>query len=167
MNSKLALNINIAELTDWAAWYLCCSQSNSPQLSDNSLSSFDVRDRPMSIARVYSDQTLFDEPTRAVMNVTRSPASLTISKLIPADSGKRRESIVTGGCWFKVSNIIIFNQHWQYKGTQTGLCLSRTNCHLARFDLLTFRFIQMQSGFQEISHKTCPLESHCYRYLLV
>ena len=46
----------------------------------------------MSIARVYSDQTLFDEPTRAVMNVTRSPASLTISKLIPADSGERRGS---------------------------------------------------------------------------
>ncbi len=42
----------------------------------------------MSIARVYSDQTLFDEPTRAVMNVTRSPASLLISKLIPADSGE-------------------------------------------------------------------------------
>ena len=58
------------------------------ELSDNSLFSFDVRDRPMSIARVYSDQTLFDEPTRAVMNVTRSPASLLISKLIPADSGE-------------------------------------------------------------------------------
>ena len=55
--------------------------------SDNSLFGFDVRDRPMSIARVYSDQTLFDEPTRAVMNVTRDPASLLISKLIPADSG--------------------------------------------------------------------------------
>ena len=49
---------------------------------------FDVRDRPMSIARVYSDQTLFDEPTRAVMNVTTSPAALIISKLIPADSGR-------------------------------------------------------------------------------
>ena len=48
---------------------------------------FDVRDRPMSIARVYSDQTLFDEPTRAVMNVTTQPAKLIISKLIPADSG--------------------------------------------------------------------------------
>ena len=44
----------------------------------------------MSIARVYSDQTLFDEPTRAVMNVTRTPASLLISKLIPADSGERK-----------------------------------------------------------------------------
>ena len=43
----------------------------------------------MSIARVYSDQTLFDEPTRAVMNVTTSPAALIISKLIPADSGRK------------------------------------------------------------------------------
>ena len=115
----------------------------------------------MSIARVYSDQTLFDEPTRAVMNVTRSPASLLISKLIPADSGEGKWIVTI------VSNIIIFNQHWQCKGRQTGLCLSRTNHHLARADLLTFRFIQMQSGFQEISHKTCPLESHCYRYLLL
>ena len=47
----------------------------------------------MSIARVYSDQTLFDEPTRAVMNVTRTPASLLISKLIPADSGERKFQI--------------------------------------------------------------------------
>ena len=53
---------------------------------------FDVRDRPMSIARVYSDQTLFDEPTRAVMNVTAQPAQLIISKLIPADSGKSHSS---------------------------------------------------------------------------
>ena len=30
---------------------------------------FDVRDGPISGARVYSDQTLFDEPTRAVMKV--------------------------------------------------------------------------------------------------
>ena len=66
-----------------------------------------------------------------------------------------------------VSKIIIFNQHWECKGRQTGLCLSWTNHHLACADLLTFRFIQMQSGFQEISHKTCPLESHCYRYLLL
>ena len=49
--------------------------------------SFDVRDRPVSIARVYSEPTLFDEPTRAVMNVTQSPAALVISKLLPADSG--------------------------------------------------------------------------------
>ena len=82
MNSKLALNINTVLLGT------CVAVSPiPPELSDNSLFSFDVRDRPMSIARVYSDQTLFDEPTRAVMNVTRSPASLTISKLIPADSG--------------------------------------------------------------------------------
>ena len=31
--------------------------------------SFDVRDRPVANAQVYSDQTLFDEPTRAVMKV--------------------------------------------------------------------------------------------------
>ena len=43
----------------------------------------------MSVARVYSDQTLFDEPTRAVMNVTTKPAALIISKLIPADSGNK------------------------------------------------------------------------------
>ena len=36
---------------------------------------------------MYSDQTLFDEPTRAVMNVTSDPATLVISQLIPADSG--------------------------------------------------------------------------------
>ena len=51
------------------------------------VTSFDVRDRPVSIARVYSEPTLFDEPTRAVMNVTQSPAALVISKLLPADSG--------------------------------------------------------------------------------
>ena len=84
MNSKLALNINTVLPG------ICVAVSPiPPELSDNSLFSFDVRDRPMSIARVYSDQTLFDEPTRAVMNVTRSPASLTISKLIPADSGDK------------------------------------------------------------------------------
>ena len=33
------------------------------------LARFDVRDGPISGARVYSDQTLFDEPTRAVMKV--------------------------------------------------------------------------------------------------
>ena len=43
----------------------------------------------MSVARVYSDQTLFDEPTRASMNVSSSPAALVISKLIPADAGIR------------------------------------------------------------------------------
>ena len=48
---------------------------------------FDVRDRPLSIARVYSDQTLFDEPTRAVMKVNPRPAALVISNLIPADEG--------------------------------------------------------------------------------
>jgi hypothetical protein len=48
---------------------------------------FDVRDRPLSIARVYSDQTLFDEPTRAVMRVSSTPAALVISSLIPADQG--------------------------------------------------------------------------------
>ena len=48
---------------------------------------FDVRDRPLSIARVYSDQTLFDEPTRAVMKVNHRPAALVISNLIPADEG--------------------------------------------------------------------------------
>ena len=48
---------------------------------------FDVRDRPLSIARVYSDQTLFDEPTRAVMKVNQRPAALVISNLIPADEG--------------------------------------------------------------------------------
>ena len=49
---------------------------------------FDVRDRPLAIARTYSDQTLFDEPTRAVMTVTTRPAALLISNLIPADQGK-------------------------------------------------------------------------------
>ena len=78
-----------------------------------------------------------------------------------------RPTQVRGSGLSLVSKIIIFNQHWECKGRQTGLCLSRTNHHLARADLLTFRFIQMQSGFQEISHKTCPLESHCYRYLLL
>ena len=52
------------------------------------LISFDVRDRPLSVARIYSEPTLFDEPTRAVMNVSLSPAALIISKLLPADSGQ-------------------------------------------------------------------------------
>ena len=46
-----------------------------------------MRDRPLRIARVYSDQTLFDEPTRAVMKVNQKPAALVISNLIPADEG--------------------------------------------------------------------------------
>ena len=62
---------------------------SSPQLDLTPfVSSFDVRDRPLSIARIYSEPTLFDEPTRAVMNVTQSPAALVISKLLPADSGR-------------------------------------------------------------------------------
>jgi len=48
---------------------------------------FDVRYRPAARARVYSDQTLFEEPTRAVMGVDRQPAALVISNLIPADEG--------------------------------------------------------------------------------
>ena len=168
MNSKLALNINIAELADWAAWYLCCSQSNSPR----ALRQFTFQFRcpwpphehcpgllwPDTVWWAHQGRDERDQVPGQPHHLQAHPRRLRWEK---------RESIVTGGCWFKVSNIIIFNQHWQYKGTQTGLCLSRTNCHLARFDLLTFRFIQMQSGFQEISHKTCPLESHCYRYLLV
>lgn len=56
---------------------------------------FDVRERPLSIARVYADQTLFDEPTRAVMNVNIEPAALIISKLIPADEGNVSDRIDT------------------------------------------------------------------------
>ena len=46
------------------------------------------------MARVYSDQTLFDEPTRAVMNVTSDPATLVISQLIPADSGGETKILI-------------------------------------------------------------------------
>ena len=158
MNSKLALNIN----TEVLAGFLCCSQwllsqSNSPR----ALRQFPFQFRCPGQAHEHCPRLLRPD---AVWRAHQGHDER------DQDPGQPPH-LQTHPCrlrWEEVSNIIIFNQHWECKGTQTGLCLSRTNHHhLARTDLLTFRFIQMQSGFQEISHKTCPLESHCYRYLLV
>ncbi|XP_023339082.1 nephrin, partial [Eurytemora carolleeae] len=48
---------------------------------------FDVRNRSPGSARHYSDRTLFDEPTRAVMRAVVEPSALVISNLIPGDQG--------------------------------------------------------------------------------
>ena len=73
---------------------------------------FDVRDRPLRIARVYSDQTLFDEPTRAVMKVNQKPAALVISNLIPADEGDLSDLKISLICSFSFFSRPLQMQGW-------------------------------------------------------
>ena len=81
----------------------------------------------MSVARVYSDQTLFDEPTRASMNVSSSPAALVISKLIPADAGIRTTRHYSKNP-VNPTNKNIFNLHNETKCKATWL-LDITSSH--------------------------------------
>ena len=88
---------------------------------------FDVRDRPLSIARVYSDQTLFDEPTRAVMKVNRKPAALVISNLIPADEGDL--PFPSSNC-FSIYSIHRFVQmQGGFQEVSNKTFLDELNCH--------------------------------------